>query len=229
MCKFEDKKMTELEELYRNGKIDPRSLEEKLEHQIDTDSEMDYFESYKEDAVDATRLYQGLGAGTLRAIMTAKQTQKMGLYLLQIAKRYILPIVLLAFTFDLEIYCQALIEAGEMGCDVQVFFDKGQSLGHTTRDMAQRLMRLRAHHVKVKLLQGGSLKDGYKAVGRSAPGGNGRLHAKCLCVGRMLVAGSCNWTTSSSCNKEVNTLVDMNEAGQEDFRQLVQTWAKTDD
>ena len=75
----------------------------------------DIFEGYDSNADDACRLYDG---GRLVCIMSARQAQKMGRYLIQKASRVI---TVLAYTFDLQDMTDDLTRAK---VPVEVFADQ---------------------------------------------------------------------------------------------------------
>ena len=85
------------------------------------------------------------------SILSAKQTQKMAVFLMSKAIDFIM---LSAFTFDLLVIVTALIEAAQRGVHVQVFVDQGHSMKGTTAEQMNRLENLRSHGVEVFLSQG---------------------------------------------------------------------------
>ena len=90
--------------------------------------------------------------------------------------------------------------------------------------MTQRLGALRATGVGVFTLSGVNLLPEYQEVGRRAPSVLRRQHSKVLRVGRMLISGSTNWTTSSRCNREMSFLVELNAAGVAQYDRLADEW-----
>ena len=152
------------------------------------------FQGYDQGAEEAAELLQN--GGTLLSILSAKQTQKMAVFLMSKALHFIM---LTAFTFDLLVIVTALIEAAQRGVHVQVFVDQGHSMKGTTAEQMNRLENLRSHGVEVFLSRGVS--------------SGGIQHSKTLLVDGYFLAGSTNWTHSSRSNHEVSTLVELSEEG----------------
>ena len=84
----------------------------------------DVYEGYDGNADDACRLYDG---GRLACIMSARQAQKMGRYLIQKASRVI---TILAYTFDLQDMTDDLTRTK---VPVEVFADQRTSMSQQTR------------------------------------------------------------------------------------------------
>lgn len=115
-------------------------------------------------------------------------------------------VLLFAYGFDRRDIAAALVEAKARGVQVRCGFDRRTALSGTPRDMTQIARELDGNGVEIRLLNGVSVADEYRAVNRDVVG-RGIQHAKCLLVDNFLVVGSCNWTTSSRCNMEMNVLV----------------------
>ena len=165
------------------------------------------FRGYDEQAEDAAHLLLNRtlhqfrmpsDGGALIAIMSAKQAQKMVCFLINRALRRI---VFTGFTFDLYIICQCLMAAGQRGLDVLSVFDTSHSLRGTTKFMVDCLASLRTSGVKVLLSNGIRGESG------------GIQHSKTLLCDEYAVIGSCNWTTSSRSNHEIDVLLALNEVG----------------
>ena len=152
------------------------------------------FEGYDANAEEAAELLEN--GGRLRSILSAKQAQKMGAFLLSKAKERAF---LTAFTFDLLIICAALKEAAQRGIRVQVFVDKGHSLRGTTASQMDRLDDLRNNGIEVYLTTGIA--------------GGGIQHSKTLLVDNFIIVGSTNWTSSSRSNHELSVLLELDETG----------------
>ena len=84
--------------------------------------------------------------------------------------------------------------------------------------MKGALQRLEAQGVEVRVLAGFPLRGAY---GTTAVRGDGIMHCKVLLADGVLMAGSCNWTTSSQANHELTVRVELSEEGQREARQLV--------
>ena len=161
------------------------------------------FQGYDQGAEEAAELLQN--GGTLLSILSAKQTQKMAVYLMSKALRLIM---MTAYTFDLLMISAALIEAAQQGVHVQVFVDQGHSMKGTTAEQMNRLEYLRSHGVEVFLSRGVS--------------SGGIQHSKTLFVDGYFMAGSTNWTHSSRSNHEISTLLELSEEGSQAVMQKLQ-------
>jgi len=152
------------------------------------------FEDYDEDAEEAaTMLCNG---GKLLSVLSSKQTQKMGVNLLNKAKERA---ILTAFTLDLLVVCNALVEAAQRGVQAQLFVDKGHSLKGSTSAQMERLEMLRRGGVEV-----------YLAKGVTA---GGIQHSKTLLVDGYYLCDSTNWTSSSRSNHESSMLIELSDEG----------------
>ena len=155
------------------------------------------FKDYDEGADEASSLIMN-GGGALISIMASKQTQKIALYLLKAAVRRI---VLSVFTFDLELLADALVEARQSrGVPVSVLCDRQQALKGSTKLQIERFGVMRQAGVDIWLTNGHN-------------GVSGNQHSKTLLVDNHFIVGSCNWTTNSRQNQEINTLLALNESG----------------
>jgi len=152
------------------------------------------FEDYDEEAEEAaTMLCNG---GKLLSVLSSKQTQKMGVNLLKKAKERA---ILTAFTLDLLVMCNALVEAAQRGVQAQLFVDKSHSLKGSTSAQMDRLEMLRRGGVEV-----------YLAKGVTA---GGIQHSKTLLVDGYYLCGSTNWTSSSRSNHESSMLIELSDEG----------------
>jgi len=154
------------------------------------------FIDYEESAEDASVLNL-MGAGTLLSIMSGKQAQKMGAFLIGKAT---FRIVLTAFTFDLLTITEALKQAVARGVEVTMIGDANHALTGTTAAMVTRLAALRDAGVRVELTKGVS-------------GNSGIQHSKTLLCDEHVIIGSCNWTNSSRLNQEMSVLLSLNAEG----------------
>jgi phosphatidylserine/phosphatidylglycerophosphate/cardiolipin synthase-like enzyme len=169
-----------------------------------TESEL-LFVGYQESAEDASHLTLG-GGGTLLSVMSGKQTQKMGVYLINKAT---FRIMLTAFTFDLLMITEPLKEAAARGVDVTVIGDWNHTLTGSTAAMVSRFAALRDAGVCVLLTRGVS-------------GTTGIQHSKTLLCDEHIIVGSCNWTNSSRLNQEMSVLLSLNTEGMASYEERVQ-------
>jgi phosphatidylserine/phosphatidylglycerophosphate/cardiolipin synthase-like enzyme len=94
------------------------------------------------------------------------------------------------------------------------------------------LMQLQAATVEVRLGRGSSLEHKYRGAGRESAasrtrGRSGIMHAKTVSSESLAVVGSCNFTTSSSANYEVNVLIEWSERGARQSQAIfAEAWAE---
>jgi len=155
----------------------------------------DILHGYDQHAEEAAELL--VNGGRIHSILSSKQAQKMGIFLLGKAK---VRAILTAFTFDLLTVSIALKEAAHRDVQVQLYVDKGHSLKGTTAAQMDRLEDLRKNGVEVYLVQG-------IAAG-------GIQHSKSLFVDGFYMCGSTNWTSSSRSNHEISVLMELSEEGE---------------
>ena len=99
--------------------------------------------------------------------------------------------------------------------------NRSSAIVKSTHALLDRLNALESHlsedkrKLKIRVAEGGLLTDHYTHAGAGShiQGKRGIMHAKWLRVDSTMITGSCNFTTSSQCNLEVTTLVDLSEAG----------------
>ena len=163
------------------------------------------FDGYQESADDASSILWS-GGGTLVSVMSSKQAQKMGAYLIGKA---LFRIVLTCFTFDLAVITEALGAAAQRGVDTTVIADRSHTLTGQTKAMVDRFAELAANGVKVLLSRG-------------VTGLSGIQHSKTVLADEHLLVGSCNWTTSSRANQELSLLVHLTEAGMMGYDEKLQ-------
>jgi len=154
----------------------------------------DLFAKYDSGAEAASEILKN--GGIFKSIMSAKETQKMAVFLLQKAHERV---DLTAFTFDLIVLCNALSEAVSRGVIVSVYFDRRHSYNGTTEAQMKRLSELRMKGIEVFLTDG--------AVS------SGIQHSKCLLADDHFIVGSTNWTSNARSNHEVSILIELNSAG----------------
>ena len=154
------------------------------------------FRGYDRSADNAAELFFG-GLGRLLAIMPAKATHKLALFMIGKSTS---EITLTAFTFDLADMVDALNAACQRGVRVKVLVDRSHALSGTTQNMPNRLAALMDGGVEVRLCRGCS-------------NGTGIQHSKTLMIDMFLFVGSANWTNASQSNQEVSILFAMNAAG----------------
>ena len=126
---------------------------------------------------------------------------------------------------DLTDQVNLLCQCRQLKHNVTELCDYKAGLSGSAKEQLKCLETLKAHGVRVRVVQGHSLGPAYKEAGRKAPGGRGLMHAKCLLVGGLVIIGSANWTTSSKCNWEVGVLVRLTPRG---FHRLYEVFRKID-
>ena len=169
-----------------------------------------FFEQYRLDDDDATQVLSGhLAGGKMLGVMNSRQALKMGVYLIDKAKT---SIILTCFTFNVQEVSDALIRASKRKVEVTVIADQSHTLNGATQAQAQRMSELVEHvpMITVRLTSGVGGKSGIQ-------------HSKTLLVdSEHLSVGSCNWTTNSRANEEINVLVQLTKAGAEQYDRRVQ-------
>ena len=166
---------------------------------------MEFFRGYDEHAEDAAHLLIGVlnaaqmpvDGGVLIGVLSGKQSQKMVVYLIDRAVRRVM---LTGFTFDLTLIAEALVRAAVRGLDVTAILDANHALKGSTTWMVDRLSTMKVGRVKVRLSHG-------------LTGESGIQHSKTVLCDEYVVIGSCNWTTSSRSNHEIDVLLALNEVG----------------
>ena len=148
----------------------------------------DFFHGYDPSAEDASCLFLRRYAGVLLAIMSAKQAQKMVVYM---AKKASWRVTLTGFTYDVLMITEALVEVAQRGVDAIAFLDRGHALKGSTMWMIDRLSALKKGGVKVFLSHG-------------LNGISGIQHSKTFIADEFLLVGSCNWTGSSCENHDAH-------------------------
>ena len=165
---------------------------------------LNLFRSYDEQAEDAAHLLIGQvglnmpeDGGSLISVLSGKQSQKMVVYMVDKAVRRV---ALTGFTFDLLVIMEALIRAAVRGLEVVAVFDTSHALKGATTFMVDRLSALRNSGVCVLLSHGVS-------------GESGIQHSKTVLADELVLIGSCNWTSASKLNHEIDVLLSLNEVG----------------
>ena len=157
----------------------------------------EFFRGYDPSAEDASCLFLRRYAGVLLAIMSAKQAQKMVVYM---AKKASWRVALTGFTYEMLMITEALVECAQRGLEATAFLDMGHALKGSTVWMIDRLSALKKGGVKVYLSHGTN-------------GISGIQHSKTFLADEFLLVGSCNWTNASRQNHEECTLTALNEEG----------------
>jgi len=161
--------------------------------------------------------------GQVRAILrTAKEVHKMQRFLYKKAagEPFDFPVEIACYGFDLQCQTEELVLCRKAKNTVTMYADYRTTIGAGTREQCNRLRQLQAAGVSVFLASGNPLQPEYLAAGRTARGGVGILHAKVCCVGRWLVHGSANFTTSTRCNVEFGSLIYLSGSG----RRAMDAW-----
>jgi phosphatidylserine/phosphatidylglycerophosphate/cardiolipin synthase-like enzyme len=158
------------------------------------------------------------GVGQVLAVLDAVASHEQALGLIDRAKEYVM---LFGFTYDRQDITDALNRAAHRGVEVQVGLDRRYTLSGKCRDQLQTAKQLRAEGVVVNLLDGESLADHYRMVGRTVYG-LGIARAKVLHSDRGTVIGSCNWTTSSRSNYEIGVWVELRPTEAKSLRTKLQ-------
>ena len=136
---------------------------------------------------------------------------------------YDFPVEIACYGFDLQDQTEELVECRKAKNSVTMYADYRTTIGAGTREQCNRFRQLQAAGVSVFLASGNPLQPEYLAAGRPVRSGTGILHAKVCCVGRWLVHGSANFTTSTRCNVEIGSLIYLSGSG----RRTMDTWFAT--
>ena len=119
--------------------------------------------------------------------------------------------------YDLADLSEAFRRCKTAGRDLELYFDHLAAFDGKCAGELDQLTLLVTNGIRCLLVRGYSKKEHYIAADRKAVGGTGIHHAKWLLVGPFLIIGSGNWTTSSKGNAETMMLVQLTEAGLEDW------------
>ena len=150
--------------------------------------------------------------GTCLAVLGAKEAQDTAKVMVSLAG-HSSEVYLFAYTYDRAELTEMLLIAHTAGAKVRIAMDEG-SLQGRTRDMPQQALRLLQSGIEVRSLKGRSVAEEYAAVGRGVASHiTGIQHSKCILVDDYLLAGSCNWTTSSRANFETCCLIRLEGDG----------------
>jgi len=178
----------------------------KVETLVPWDRKGTIFENYDESADEAVKLGN---FGICRAVCSAAEAQKMACFLLGQATKDgpTQHVVVSAYTYDQPNVHEAICRAGRAGADVKVVLDRA----YTASKMNALLccQGLLEHGVKLYFTSGIPIQREYAAIGARVPNVVGIQHSKTVRVGPWYLTGSCNWSTSSRCNLEVDTLVEL--------------------
>lgn len=154
-----------------------------------------------------------MNSGRLVALMNARQTHKMGCFLLQRSQR-LEEVVILAYSWDEPNVMSEVRTAHERGVKVELIADHRMTFGATTRAQTELVKELVEADMIVRTCSGENISAEYARAGRSVFPATGILHAKVMYAPPYLMVGSANWTTSSRCNQEVGVLLYLEPAGQ---------------
>jgi phosphatidylserine/phosphatidylglycerophosphate/cardiolipin synthase-like enzyme len=135
---------------------------------------------------------------------------------------------LICYTFDLEVVVSALEEARRRKGVIRLLVNKGSAATKSTKQLLDRLETVESHvrpgerKLQIRVGVGTPLRDQYVRAGASSPiqSKKGIVHAKFLRVDSTLLVGSCNWTTSSQCNREAVLETNLNAEGLEQATKL---------
>jgi len=127
----------------------------------------------------------------------------------------ILEVWMCCFSFDVEMVVEALIPHGQK---VKVLMDHTQCF-HRTSKQLQKAQQLAAHGCAVQISSGTDLGAAYRARNRNMnmTGLRGIVHGKSLLVKKkgpngelfcQVLAGSANWTDSTTANVEFSSFID---------------------
>ena len=133
------------------------------------------------------------GVGTALEILGASETLERWVQEIGRAK---FSIALIAFSFDLALVVDALMEARKrLGPHVRVIFDRNMFNSNQTKNQRPAAIQMRANGVQVRT------------------GPSGRVHAKVLLTDSITMLGSTNWTNASQHNEEWTVAIEPNSAG----------------
>ena len=160
--------------------------------------------------------YQGLpmeSMGCVRDMFGGAKAHTLAAWMIQRAEALRLPVWLACYTFDLNEITDRLCECARSGIIVRLYTDKRQATIGSTKNQSNQLHLLRAAGVRVWALSGFEIHEIYARAGREVPRGLGAQHSKWCRVGNWMIHGSANWTTSSQCNHELDTLLELSQLG----------------
>ena len=140
-------------------------------------------------------------------LLNSKQSQAMAVHLIDVAKKQV---TVTACTYDLATVTRALIKAAGRQIPTCLIVDRGHALAGGTRAMVDRMEELREGGVTVLLSYGQN-------------GSSGIQHSKTVAVDEFLLIGSCNWTSSSRTNNEMNVLIKLGEKGSKAHEERLST------
>jgi hypothetical protein len=183
-------------------------------------------------SVDSSVLFRGHpdfgkyqeSMGTVRDVFGGAKAHALAEFLIHRAEALRLPIWLACFTFDLDGISDRLCECARAGIIVKIYTDKRQATIGSTKNQSNQLHLLQAAGVRVWALSGFQIYDIYARAGREVPRGLGAQHAKWCRVGNWMVHGSANWTTSSQCNHELDTLLELSQHGVASMEETIKTY-----
>ena len=153
-----------------------------------------FLQDYDAAAEDAAVILND--GGTVKSILSARQAQKMVLFLLDKAT---IDATMTAFTFNAPLIKARLVETAARGVKVKLFIDRGHSMSGTTGNQMNCLQELQDAGVEVFLVSGADP--------------SGIQHSKTVLVDHMFLVGSTNWTSNSRPNHEVHTLLELKPEG----------------
>jgi hypothetical protein len=162
--------------------------------------------------------------GNVRDVFGGAKAHALTEFLIRQATALRLPIWLACFTFDLDGISDRLCECARAGIIVKIYTDKRQATIGSTKNQSNQLHLLQAAGVRVWALSGFQIYDIYARAGREVPRGLGAQHAKWCRVGNWMVHGSANWTTSSQCNHELDTLLELSQHGVASMEETIKTY-----
>jgi phosphatidylserine/phosphatidylglycerophosphate/cardiolipin synthase-like enzyme len=141
---------------------------------------------------------------------------------------------LICYTFDLEVVVSGLEEARKRHNVIRLLINKGSAATKGTKQLLDRLETVESHvrsgerKLQIKVAEGTPLREQYIRAGQNSPiqSKKGIVHAKFLRVNSTLLVGSCNWTTSSQCNREAVLESDLTTEGLVQAKKLFESyWA----
>ena len=152
------------------------------------------------------------GGGKLLSMLNSKQTFDVMGHIISKAKEKVLVTM---FTFDRKELVVSLMDAVGRGVKVEVIADMRQTVAGNCRDQCSNVKILIMEGIDVYLCEGTLIEGPYAQVGRFvSKEKKGVQHSKTVLSDDHLLLGSCNMTTSSEANQELNVLLELEAQGQ---------------
>jgi len=166
---------------------------------------------YNQDKPKSAKLIDE-GGGNLRSLLNSDQTFDVMLHMIGAARE---KIMMTAFTLDNTDIATALAAAVVRKVKVTLIVDLKQTVAGSCKDQLWVVKKLTRDGVTVFLSEGMPIAGPYQEAGRQVSNleKKGIQHSKTLLCDDHLILGSCNFTTSSRANHELNVLLQLDPIG----------------